>query len=139
MLPHTATPNATLRFVTLPVPLPTGRNAPTATAFTTGVTTPGSTFTTGVFLHPVSFSDTRARAIAPNSIDFSSGQVWVGQWRVRGWEKLPEWIVDGLECSVTFADGKPMTGVFYRVPGRSEWTNSKKLGPQFVLQVKRSS
>jgi hypothetical protein len=139
MLSHTITPNATLRFATLPTPIATGRNAPTANAFSTGKVETDATFTAGVFIRPMSFGDSRARAILPNSIDFSSGQVWAGQWRLNASAKLPAWIVDGLECSVTFADGKPMTGVFYKVPGRSEWADSSGLGPQIVLHVKRSN
>lgn len=139
MLPHTRTPNATLNFATLPTPTATGRNAPTANAFSTGAITTAATFTAGVFIRPVSFGDSRAKAILPNSIDFSSGQVWAGQWRLNTGGKLPAWIVDGLECSVTFTDGKPMTGVFYKVPGRSDWASSNRLGPKIVLHIKRSN
>jgi hypothetical protein len=139
MLPHTTTPNASLRFATLPTPSPTGRNAPTADAFSTGAVTTPATFTSGVFIRPVSFTDSQARAIVPNSIDFSSGQVWAGQWRLTTGMSVPAWIIDGLECSLTFTDGKPMTAVFYKVPGRTDWANAQAKGPQIVLHVKRSN
>jgi hypothetical protein len=138
MLPHTETPNATLRFATQPTAPVTGRNAPTANAVLVGATTTAATFTTGVYIRPVSFSDSRARAIVPSSIDFSSGQVWAGQWRLTTGATVPAWVVDGLECSLSF-EGKPMTAVFYRVPGRSAFANEERIGPEIVLQVKRSS
>jgi hypothetical protein len=139
MLPHTTTPNATLRFATLPEPSTTGRNAPTANAFSTGKVETDATFTAGIYTTPMSFKDSQARSILPGSIDFSSGQVRSGFWRLKTGEKVPAWVVDGLECSLTFTDSKPMTAVFYKIPGRSDWANANEKGPQFVLHVKRSN
>ena len=138
MLHHTEAPNATLRFATQPTAPVTGRNVPTGNAVLVGATTTAATFTTGVYIRPESFSDSRARAIVPSSIDFSSGQVWAGQWRLTTGISVPAWIVDGLECSLSF-EGKPMAAVFYKVPGRSDFANSRRMGPEIVLHVKRSN
>lgn len=138
MLPHTELPNATLTFATQAAPSPTGRNAPTANAILVGATFKSAKFTAGVYIRPVSFNDSRARAILPGSVDFSSGQVWAGQWRLDNGETAPAWVVDGLECSLSF-DDKPMTAVFYKVPGRSAFANEERIGPEIVLHVKRSS
>lgn len=137
MLPHTCTPNAKLRFEPISVPVPTSRNAPTASAYFTDYADP-SPFERPVYIRPVSFNDSRARAILPNSVDFSSGQVWAGDWRDELGQTLPDWVSDGHECSLAFADGKGMSAVFWRIPGRTEWANEQRLGPTFVLQVKRN-
>ena len=137
MLETTQTPNATLFFETKPAPTPSSRNARTANAISVGDTEAETSFRTGVRIRPLDFRDSRAREIVPQSVDFSAGNVFAGGWRLTRGQKVPDWVVDGVECSLTFTEGKPMTAVFYRVPGRTDEMRSLGLGPEFVLNMKR--
>ena len=137
MLETTQTPNATLYFQTTPVPAPSSRNARVTKAISKGDTEAETDFRVSVRIRPLDFRDSRARAIVPQSVDFSSGNTYAGGWRLTKGQKIPDWVVDGIDCSLTFTDGKPMTAVFYRVPGRTEEMRSLGLGPEFVVNVKR--
>jgi hypothetical protein len=135
-LPHTKKPNATLYFETKPEEPIASRNIRTS-AIAIGDTETDATFSAGIYIRPLDFRDSQARAILPAGVDFSSSNTWAGGWRLTRGVTVPTWIVDGKDCSLKFVDGKPMTAIFYKVPGRSDFAKGLAIGPEFVVLTKR--
>jgi hypothetical protein len=143
-LSHTRTPNATISFIPKSPPTIGSRNKlPPQFVLQPIATTTPTQFDAPALLRPISFNDAQAIGIQSEGAD-TSGQVYAGFWRLPTGVMLPDWVIDGFNCAIAFnaATNSPikrMSGVFYVVPGRTEWARSRGKGPNFVVKTMRQN